>query len=185
MTSVQHDLDQAIPLVEKALKALDGLQVKDFQMLKALKSPPPDIAKTFTCVLHILAGIDPLVPINKKSKKLDTDNPWKVALAMMGNPQKFKDGLEGLKAKIDADEIPAQNFNANKATLAEETFTAEIITGKSACAGGLCDFIINITAYYYVVISVEPKKKAVAEAKATLEEATNKKAEVDALVADL
>lgn len=30
MTSVQHDLDQAIPLVEKALKALDGLQVKDF-----------------------------------------------------------------------------------------------------------------------------------------------------------
>ena len=41
-------------------------------MLKALKSPPADIAKTFTCVLHILAGIDPNVPINKKSKKLDT-----------------------------------------------------------------------------------------------------------------
>ena len=30
MVSVQHDLDQAIPLVEKALAALDGLQVKDF-----------------------------------------------------------------------------------------------------------------------------------------------------------
>ena len=76
-------------------------------MLKALKSPPADIAKTFTCVLHILAGVDPAVPINKKSKKLDTDNPWKVALSLMGNPQKFKESLEGLKGKIDADEIPA------------------------------------------------------------------------------
>jgi len=66
MTSVQHDLDQAIPLVEKALKALDGLQIDDFRMLKALKTPPADIAKTFTCVLHIMAGIDPGIPVNNK-----------------------------------------------------------------------------------------------------------------------
>ena len=185
MVSVQHDLDQAIPLVEKALKALDGLQVKDFQMLKALKSPPADIARTFTCVLHILAGVEPAVPVDKKSKKLKTEDPWKVALALMSNPQKFKDSLEALVAKVDADEIPGQNFNANRATLAEETFTPEIIGGKSACAGGLCDFVINISAYYSVVVSVEPKKLAVAEAKATLAEATAKKADVDALVADL
>ena len=86
----------------------------------------------------------------------------------MGNPAKFKESLEGLVAKIDNDEIPGQNFSANKAVLAEETFTPEIIGGKSACAGGLCDFIINITSYYNVVVSVEPKKLAVAEAKATL-----------------
>jgi len=61
----------------------------------------------------------------------------------------------------------------------------KILAKKSACAGGLCDFIINITAYYNVVVSVEPKKLAVAEAKATLEAATIKKAEVDALVNDL
>jgi len=30
MKSVQKDLDEAIPLVEKAMKALDGLNVKDF-----------------------------------------------------------------------------------------------------------------------------------------------------------
>jgi len=74
------------------------------------------------------------------------------------------DTLNGLKAKIDADEIPANNFKANKATLADETFTPEILTSKSASAGGLCDFILNISAYYYVVVSVEPKKLAVAEA---------------------
>jgi dynein heavy chain len=75
-------------------------------------------------------------------------------------------------AKVDADEIPGHNFKANDETLSEETFTPELITKKSACAGGLCDFVLNITAYYNVVISVEPKKLAVAEAKATLAEAT-------------
>jgi dynein heavy chain len=95
------------------------------------------------------------------------------------------DGLNELKDKIDNNEIPAQNFAANKATLANEEFTPEIIAGKSSCAGGLCDFIINITAYYNVVVTVEPKKKAVAEANAMLAEATEKKNAVDALVADL
>lgn len=44
----------------------------------------------------------------------------------------------------------------------------ENIQKKSSAAGGLADWIINITAYYDVVISVEPKKLAVAEAQATL-----------------
>lgn len=57
--------------------------------------------------------------------------------------------------------------------------------GKSSAAGGLCDWIINITAYYDVVVTVEPKKLAVAEAKAQLAAANEKKAVVDALVADL
>lgn len=187
MKSVQHDLDQAIPLVEKALAALDGLQVDDFRMLKALKKPPADIEKTFTCVLFILAGVDKNVPIDNKKrfKKGDSDANWKVALSLLGNPQKFKEALESLVAKVDADEIPAYNFNANNDTIADETFTPELIAKKSACAGGLCDFVLNITAYYNVVVSVEPKKLAVAEAKATLAAATEKKAEVDALVSDL
>jgi len=61
----------------------------------------------------------------------------------------------------------------------------ELIQKKSSAAGGLCDWIINITAYYDVVVTVEPKKLAVAEAKATLAAANEKKAVVDALVADL
>jgi dynein heavy chain len=40
MASVQADLDAALPLVEKAMKALDGLDVKDFQLLKGLNNPP-------------------------------------------------------------------------------------------------------------------------------------------------
>ena len=38
---------------------------------------------------------------------------------------------------------------------------------SSPAASGLCDWIINITMYYDVVVSVEPKKIAVKEAQET------------------
>ena len=76
---MQKDLDEALPLVEKAKEALRGLNVKDFQMLKALKSPPKDIENTFTCVLNLLCSIDPIITIDKNGK-LKTENNWKLSL---------------------------------------------------------------------------------------------------------
>jgi dynein heavy chain len=46
---------------------------------------------------------------------------------------------------------------------------------KSSAAAGLCDWIINITCYYDIVVSVEPKKIKVAAAQAQLAEANAKK----------
>jgi hypothetical protein len=71
-------------------------------MLKALKSPPKDIENVFTCVLHLLSGLDPVIPVDKNGK-LKTDNNWKVALAIQANPQQFLLTLEGFKEKIDLD----------------------------------------------------------------------------------
>ena len=98
--SVQRDLDAALPLVEKAKEALRGLNVKDFQTLKALKSPPKDIENVFTCVLHLLSGNEPLVPVDKNGK-LKTENNWKTSLSVMGNPTYLLSILEGFKEKID------------------------------------------------------------------------------------
>lgn len=93
--------------------------------------------------------------------------------------------LEGFKEKIDLEQVPANNFKAIRPTLADPNFTPEIIRTKSSAAGGLCDWIRNITLYYDVVISVEPKKQAVREAQAKLSEANAKKEEMDTLVAKL
>lgn len=82
---MQKDLDEALPLVEKAKEALRGLNIKDFQTLKALKSPPKDIENVFTCVLHLLCSVDPSVPVDKNGK-LKTENNWKTSLMVMANP---------------------------------------------------------------------------------------------------
>jgi dynein heavy chain len=171
-------------LVEKAKKALEGLNIAHFRDLKALKSPPKDIEKTFTACLHLLCKYHPNVPVDKVGK-LKTEKPWATALSLMANPQQFLDILLGFKAEVDADKIPARNFNAIRDVLADETFTPEIVLKSSPAASGLCDWIINITMYYDVVVSVEPKKLAVAEAQATLAAANAKKEEVDILVARL
>ncbi len=54
---------------------------------------------------------------------------------------------------------------------------------KSKAAGGVCDWIKNITMYYDVFISVEPKKLAVRSAENKLAEANEKKETMDELVA--
>ena len=44
-----------------------------------------------------------------------------------------------------------------------EHFTPEIIMTKNKAAAGLCSFVINIVMYYEVVVTVEPKRKALQE----------------------
>merc|ERR1711871_1043428 len=57
--------------------------------------------------------------------------------------------------------------------------------GKNSAAAGVTGFILNIVIYYDIVVTVEPKRKALAEANAQLEAANTKLAEVIALVKDL
>lgn len=75
MANVQTELDAALPALAKAESALEGLKVKDFQMLKALGNPPADVKKTFECVIHLLCSVDPLVPVTKTGK-LNIANAW-------------------------------------------------------------------------------------------------------------
>jgi len=109
MASVQRDLDAALPLVAKAEAALAGLNIDDFRMLKALNNPPGDVKDTFVCVLHLLCRVDPGVPCDAKGR-LKTEKPWPTALGLMKDPKGFLATLNAYKGKIDAEEVPAQNF---------------------------------------------------------------------------
>lgn len=111
-------------------------------------------------MLHLFSGlpVDPPVPVDKKGK-LNAENNWKVSLKMMGNPTAFLEMLLGFQGFIDKDMVKKQNFDMIRPTLAEEGFNKENIATKSAAAAGLCDWIRNITIYYDIVVSVEPKKQ--------------------------
>ena len=100
----------------------------------------------------------------------------------MGNPGALLATLEGFKEKVDQDLVGPNNFKAIRPQLSDPNFTPAIIRTKSSCAGGLCDWVLNITAYYDVFISVEPKKAAVRAAQQKLSDANEKKAEMDILV---
>lgn len=104
----------------------------------------------------------------------------------MKDPNGFvRDHLNSFKSKIDTLEVVPHGFKAIRDILKDEDFVPEKIKTKSTAAAGLCDWILNIVQYYDVVVTVEPKKIAVAQAQESLRQATEKKEEVDALVAKL
>ena len=76
----------------------------------------------------------------------------------MVDPQKFVDNLVEFKNKVENEEIPASNFGAIRDILADKTFTPEIINKSCPPAAALCDWVINITSYYDVTVSLEPKR---------------------------
>jgi len=143
---------------------------------------------TFTAVLHLLCSVIPEVPRTKKGT-LDVkeeQKQWQLCQKLMGNPEVFMNYLKNYQSAIDEGKINlVPNFTAIRETLANESFTPEIIMSVAKAAGGVCVWVRNIAMYYDVVTTVEPKKAKVAEMKIKLNDANEKKETMEALVAEL
>jgi len=115
------------------------------------------VKETFECVVKLLCGLDPLIPVDKKGRLAEA-NSWKCVGVLLKNPQKFLDVLKNYKNEIDDKKVPAINFKEIQAKLDDPEFTPEIIMTKSECTGGLCDWVKNIAIYYDVFTNVAPKQ---------------------------
>ena len=170
----ERDLAAAIPAVEKAEAALNNIDKKGLQELKSLGKPPGGVSDV----------TDAILALKGESKK---NRDWKAAQSMMKDVNKFiEDDLKGLKKLIDDSQLPDKNVQEAKPYLElEHVKDLSIMAKKSGAAAGLCDFLLNIVAYYDIVVTVEPKRKALKQAQDDLEQANTKLAEVNAHVADL
>ena len=156
-------------------------------MVKAYNNPPGGVRITFIAVLHLLVGVHPDVPTTKQGKlNVEESKQWQACLKLMGNPEAFMEELKKYKEVIDTrGEALSKNFNAIRSTIADEAFVPEKIATVAKAAGGVCTWVTNITMYYDVVVSVEPKKLAVAEMEVKLKAANQKRDDMNALVAKL
>ena len=170
----ERDLAAAVPAVEKAETALNNIDKKGLQELKSLGKPPGGVSDVTDAILAL-----------KGEPKKSRD--WKAAQQMMKDVNKFiEDDLKGLKKLIDESQMPDKNVQDAKPYLElEHVKDLNIMAKKSGAAAGLCDFLLNIVAYYDIVVTVEPKRKALKQAEDDLEAANTKLAEVNSHVADL
>jgi len=179
------DLDAAVPLVAQAEAALDVLDKKEFNELKAFSRPPPGVDTVCEAAVHLQAGIDPVIDVDKKGRV--KDRGWKTAVKMMNDPTRFLMNLKGFKGQIDEGNVPAHNVEEArklKDSMGSD-FNPENMKKKSQAAGGLSEWVINIIKYYDVVVQVEPKKKSLRDATETLKQAEERQAQVRALVQEL
>jgi len=180
------DLDKAEPAVEQAMAALDSLEKKDISNCKGMNVPPPGVGEVFGATMVLLSNIIPSVPVGKTGKVKAKDLEWGPSKKiLLGDIDKYIENLKHVKVVVDSSTFPEINRSEIQPFLDLETFDADIIKTKNSAAGGLCSFVINIITYYDIVVTVEPKRIALAAANKELAEAQEKLRAVNEHVANL
>jgi len=171
----EADLAKAEPAVEAAMAALDTLNKKDLGECKTMATPPKGVDDVFGAVVVLMAGVEASI-ITQKSGKVRAENRnWDAAKkALLSNVTVFIDNLKTFKAKVDAGMVPKVNWKEVRPYLAKEHFTVEVISTKNKAAAGLCAWVINIVMYRDILVTVEPKRKALREANEKLLAANTK-----------
>ena len=136
------ELEAAIPAMEAAKAAVNCLEVKAIQELKALANPPAD------CVVVTKA-----VLILKGEKK---NHGWPNAQKMMNNPKGFIEFVQAYKGEEIADWI----LKELEPILAYEGFTQEAMMKKSQAAAYLCSWVVNLVMYNSIYKKVKPLMEA-------------------------
>ena len=142
-------LAAALPALEAAAKALEGLDKKDITEVKSMASPPPAVATVCTMVMI-------LKPLGKE----DESSGWAGAKAMLSDV-----GL--LKALFDypKDQMKDRQVKRIKQIMAEEgeTFEGDNMLKISKAGAGLLQWVKAMVKYHEIARTVEPKKKLVQE----------------------
>lgn len=79
---------------------------------------------------------------------------------------------------MDNGRVPEVNIKEVRPFLDLEHFKVEVIEKRNSAAAGLCSWMLNIVQYYDTVQTVEPKHRALQEAKLQLEMANGELGEV-------
>ena len=138
-------LESAMPILEAAQEALDGLSKDQITNLKGMGSPLPMIESVGVCLVH-------LQPYPKEAKKF--------AIGWKGGGQTLLGKMDILPTltNYDLDSLNDKKIRNVKKEINRHAgeMTVERVRGMSAPAGGLFDWVWNLVAYYAVAKEVKP-----------------------------
>ncbi|KAI8909816.1 dynein heavy chain and region D6 of dynein motor-domain-containing protein [Gorgonomyces haynaldii] len=155
-SDAQKDLDEALPALESAFKALDALDKKDISELKVFAKPPEAVAMVLEAIC-ILFKVKP---------------DWDSSKKLLGDPQFMKKLQE-----YDKDNIPEAITKKLRKYIETPGFTPEAIEKVSKACKSLVMWVIAMELYSRVFKQVAPKRKRLEEAQASLQETQAKLAE--------
>ncbi|RUS78130.1 hypothetical protein EGW08_014103, partial [Elysia chlorotica] len=145
----QRDLNEALPALEAAVKALDALDKSDIAEIRVFTKPPELVQTVLEAVAILLGG------------KLD----WPSIKIMLGDSNFLK-----RLADYDKDNIPEAKLKKIRRYTADAKFQPDVVAKVSKAAKSLCMWVRAMDIYSAVSKAVEPKRMALAEAQAVLDE---------------
>nr|CAI5834494.1 unnamed protein product [Callosobruchus analis] len=160
----QADLDEAMPALEEAIRALDSLSKKDISEMKSYTTPPQKVKMVMEAV-NILKGIDP---------------SWDSAKKLLGEMNFLKDLKE-----FDKNHISEKTLKKIAGYTTSEEFVPDKVGIVSLAAKSLCLWVIAIEKYAKVWKVVGPKQAKLDEALESLREKQLMLAEAKAKLEEL
>eukprot|EP00743_Colponemidia_sp_Colp-15_P006229 GILK01006701.1.p1 GENE.GILK01006701.1~~GILK01006701.1.p1 ORF type:complete len:1608 (-),score=254.94 GILK01006701.1:104-4669(-) len=153
-------LEQALPTLREAEKALKGLNKNQISEIKAMKKPPQGVRLVMETVC-ILLGVKP-------SKQQGSKEPdyWTAAMGkhVLGDPKLLKHLLE-----YDKDSISPDTITTISGYVAMPDFDPAKVYKSSVAAHGLCLWVRAMHKYYFVARDIKPKRMALKQAEDTLQ----------------
>jgi dynein heavy chain, axonemal len=163
-SDAQKDLDEALPALESAYKALDSLEKKDIAELKVFSKPPD-------AVLMVMEAICILFKVKPD---------WDSSKKLLSDPQFMKKMQE-----YDKDNISESTTKKLRKYTETPNFNAEAVEKVSKACKSMCMWVIAMDLYSRVFKQVAPKKTRLDEAQQSLESTRAKLAEKAAALADV
>ena len=160
--SCQRDLDEAIPALNKATKALNSIKKSEISEMKALKKPPDNVKLALSAVC---------VMLDEKPVKVKGDKPGQTLLDYWPTAQKIMGDSSFLTrlVKYDKDNIEERIIDAvRREYIPNPNFAPEMVRKSSAAAEGMCTWVHAMDVYEKVEKVVRPKKASLAQAQADL-----------------
>jgi dynein heavy chain len=133
----QRDLNQALPALENAIKALDALDKNDITEIKSFNIPP-EMVQTVMEAVCILLGVKP---------------DWAAAKSLLGDSNFLKN-----LSTYDKDNIAEAKIKKLKPYIDNPKFLPEEVAKVSKACRSLCLWVRAIDIYAKVFKEVEPKK---------------------------
>jgi dynein heavy chain len=149
----QKDLDEALPALQAAFKALDALEKKDIAELKVF-SKPPDLV---LMVMEAICILFKVKPDWENSKKILSDSQ------LMRKMQEY-----------DKDNIPESVSKKLRKYCENPSFTPDAVEKVSRACKSMCLWAMAMDIYSRVVKEVAPKRKRLEEAQASLDDIKEK-----------
>ncbi|KAF0304890.1 Dynein heavy chain 2, axonemal [Amphibalanus amphitrite] len=158
------ELEEVLPVLEEAVRALDALSKRDLNEIKSYARPPPLVEKVMEAVM-LLKCVEPT---------------WAEAKRQLGDPN-FITQLRD----FDKDHISDKTLKKVGGYVVQADFDPDMVGKQSLAAKSLCLWVRAIESYGRVYRVVEPKKMRLMSAERILAEKQKNLADAKAKLQEL
>ena len=166
--SAERDLAEALPALDAAVAVLKNLKLSDLGEAAKYANPPGGVKLTMEAMC-VLKNVPPkMVAAEGQPPGTKVADYWQAGKKMLADGKALLESM----FNFDKDNIPEKIIAKLQPYIENEDFTPKKIESASKACTAMCQWVHAMNKYHFVAKEVEPKRIALAESQAQLDELT-------------